>query len=142
MKTINPRLYVLLVGSICLSLVLPGIAAVDSQTTFFEETLFVGGSGPGNYSTIQSAIDTAGDNAHIYVFDDMAPYFEHIVIDKPLVLHGENRNTTIIDGSNTSDIISVYAEQVTIHGFTIQPIMRRRLYPVPGRKRFLNPWLI
>ena len=120
MKAKNPRMYLVLVGSICLSIVLPGIAAGDFQMTFFEEYLYVGGSGPGNYSTIQSAIDAAGDNAHIYVLDDNAPYYEHIVIDKPLVLHGENRNTTIIDGSNTSDIISVYAEEVTIQGFTIQ----------------------
>ena len=42
-----------------------------SSTSFFTEYYFVGGSGAGNYSTIQSAIDAAGETVVI----ESAPVF-------------------------------------------------------------------
>ena len=44
------------------------------------KTLYVGGSGPGNYSTIQAAIDNASDGETIFVFQ--GTYHENVVIDK------------------------------------------------------------
>jgi len=37
-------------------------------------TLYVGGSGPGNYTSIQDAIDDASDGDTVYVYDDSSPY--------------------------------------------------------------------
>ena len=79
------------------------------------DILYVGGTGPGNYSDIQEAIDNAenGDTIFVYVGD----YPANIVIDKSLILIGENREETIIqDGS---DGIFVFADKVTITNFTI-----------------------
>jgi len=79
------------------------------------ETLYVGGTGPGNYSDIQEAIDNAenGDTIFVYIGD----YPANIVIDKSIILIGENREETIIqDGS---DGIFVFADKVTITNFTI-----------------------
>ena len=81
-------------------------------------TLYVGGNGPGNYTTIQAAIDNATNGDTIYVFN--GTYYEHISISKQLILTGEHHTTTIIDGNHTDDVLTITANQVTITGFTIQ----------------------
>ena len=83
------------------------------------DILYVGGTGPGNYSSIQEAIDYALDGDIIYVYDDSSPYVENVVVDKSVVLQGENKDTTIIDGSGVDDVIFVSAKDVEITGFTI-----------------------
>ena len=86
----------------------------------FEDYLYVGGIGPGNYSKIQDAIDNSSDGDTIFVYDDSSPYYENIVIDKTINLIGENKNTTIIDGKNLSFVVIISADNVKISGFTIQ----------------------
>jgi parallel beta-helix repeat protein len=81
--------------------------------------LYVGGSGPGNYSKIQDAIDNASDSDTVFVFD--GTYFENIVIDKAIKLLGDNKNNTIIDGSSSNEsIIIIKANDISIRGFTIR----------------------
>ncbi|MBN2600083.1 MAG: right-handed parallel beta-helix repeat-containing protein [Candidatus Thermoplasmatota archaeon] len=80
--------------------------------------LYVGGSGPNNYSSIQTAIDDANNNDTVYVYHGI--YHGRISIPKPLRLIGENKTTTILDGEGINDIITVTTDYVTIHGFTIQ----------------------
>ncbi|MCD6481001.1 MAG: hypothetical protein J7L31_01850, partial [Thermoplasmata archaeon] len=58
--------------------------------------LYVGGSGPENYSKIQNAIDNASDGDTVFVYDDSSPYYENIVINKSINLVGENKDTTVI----------------------------------------------
>jgi parallel beta-helix repeat protein len=85
-------------------------------------TLYVGGSGSGNYTNIQSAVDAATDGDTIFVYDDSSPYYEHVVVDKAVNLIGENKDTTIIDGSRIGTVI-LLAEKaigVTVSGFTVQ----------------------
>jgi F-box protein 11 len=81
---------------------------------------YAGGSGPGNYTTIQEAITAAAPNGTVYVYDDHAPYYEHLTITKPLNLQGANKETTIIDGNGTGDVISIHADSCCITGFTVQ----------------------
>ena len=40
------------------------------------KTLYVGGSGEGNYTKIQDAIDDASDGDTVFVFNDSSPYIE------------------------------------------------------------------
>ena len=61
--------------------------------------LYVGGSGPGNFTNIQDAIDFAINGDTVFVFDDSSPYFENLIINKSINLLGEKRHTTIIDGN-------------------------------------------
>jgi len=82
--------------------------------------LYVGGSGPGNYSKIQDAMDNASDGDTVFVYDNSSPYYEHVVIDKSINLVGEERNTTSIDGGGSGCVVSINNDNVVISGFTIQ----------------------
>ena len=78
-------------------------------------TLYVGGSGPGNYSRIQEAIDNSNDGDTVFVYDDSSPYYENILISTPLTLRGEQKTSTIIKGE-----VNIYTHGVTLTGFTIE----------------------
>lgn len=83
-----------------------------------DETIFyVGGNGPNNYTSIQEAVDDAGDNDTVYVFN--GTYYEAVFINKSLRLIGENKTITILEGNGTRDIITIQADYVTVTGFTI-----------------------
>ena len=112
--------------SICLLLsivVLPTSGKVvekSSIPSFIGNILYVGGSGPNNYTTIQSAVDNALDGDTVFVYDDSSPYYENVVVNKSINLIGENRNTTVIDGSFNIYVLEIIEDGVTVSGFTIQ----------------------
>jgi parallel beta-helix repeat protein len=81
---------------------------------------FVGGTGPSNYSIIQDAIDAASNGDRIYVYDESAPYYEHLFIDKSIHLIGENKDTTIIDGNWSGEVVNIVGDETQISGFTLQ----------------------
>ena len=83
---------------------------------------YVGGSGPGNYTRIQDAIDNTSDGDTVFVYDDSSPYVEHIRITNEVSLVGENRNTTEIDApfQPTGACITIDADNVTVSNFTIK----------------------
>jgi parallel beta-helix repeat protein len=81
------------------------------------DTFYVGGSGPGNYSKIQDAIDDTTDGDMVYIYS--GTYYENVVVDKSLELIGDDRETTIIDGSGIGDVISINANWVNISGLTL-----------------------
>ena len=89
-------------------------------------TLYVGGSGPGNYSIIQHAVDNAssGDTVFVYsgIYNDYFPEnMACVLINKRhLSLIGENKYTIIIKGSIKGSIINVKKNHFTISGFTLQ----------------------
>ena len=83
------------------------------------DTLYVGGTGPINYSKIQDAIDNASNGDTVFVYDDSSPYYENVVVNKSINLKGENRDTTVIDG-NGSDVVYVSADWVNISAFTLR----------------------
>ena len=86
---------------------------------FDGNTLYVGGSGPNNYTTIQSAIDNALNGDTVFVYDDSAPYNENILIDKSINLIGEERDTTIIDGGIGKSVVNITASWVNISVFKL-----------------------
>jgi len=85
-------------------------------------TLYVGGSGPGNYSKIQDAIDNASKGDTVYVYHDSSPYREFIIIQTTINLIGENKYTTVIEGFNNirQHLIQINADGVRLHGFTVK----------------------
>ncbi|UCF49153.1 MAG: PKD domain-containing protein [Thermoplasmatales archaeon] len=87
-------------------------------------TLYVGGSGEGNYTKIQDAIDDASDGDTVFVYN--GTYCENIDITKNgLNLIGEDKNTTIIYAGNEIGNNAVKIENhnyITISNFTIQNV--------------------
>jgi parallel beta-helix repeat protein len=79
--------------------------------------LYVGGSGPSNYTSIQDAIDHASAGDTVFVYN--GTYYECLFLDKTIHLIGENRDTTIIDGEYIMSVISLYADECTVNGFTL-----------------------
>ncbi|UCD92566.1 MAG: right-handed parallel beta-helix repeat-containing protein [Methanobacteriota archaeon] len=80
-------------------------------------TLYVGGTGPLNYTTIQEAVNDAMWWDTVYVYS--GTYYEQVTINIGISLVGEDRNTTIINGSGVGRVIYVTSDWVTIRGFTI-----------------------
>jgi len=110
---------------------------VSSQGTW----LYVGGSGPGNYSRIQDAIDNASDGDTVFVYSGM--YCENINIPLTLCLIGENNTNTIIEGNETDVAVNITADYVNITGFCIQNswgggILIEARYATIAHNRFTN----
>jgi parallel beta-helix repeat protein len=80
--------------------------------------LYVGGSGPGNFSRIQDAIDNASEGNIVFVYSGF--YEENLLITTSIQLIGEGNNTTIIDGRASGTVVSISADDTMIQGFTIQ----------------------
>jgi len=81
--------------------------------------LYVGGSGEGNYSKIQDAVDNASSGDTIFVFDDSSPYHENIIINKSIFLIGEDKNLVVIDGDFKDMVITITTDDVFVSGFTM-----------------------
>jgi len=82
-------------------------------------TLYVGGTGAGNYTFIQDAIDDAYPGDTVFVFSGV--YLERILINKTISLVGEDGNVTIYGtGGMTHTVVNVSADWVNITGFTLQ----------------------
>jgi parallel beta-helix repeat protein len=72
------------------------------------------------YATIQDAIDAPQTlNGHV-IYVDAGTYYEHLIVSKSLTLVGEDKNTTVIDGSGTGRVVQITADYVSISNFTIR----------------------
>lgn len=80
-------------------------------------TLYVGGSGPGNFTTIQSAVDDASPGDTIFLF--AGTYEESVLVNKTLSLVGEDKDLTILESRSGRYVIQVTADWVNITGLTI-----------------------
>ena len=81
-------------------------------------TLYVGGSGEGNYSTINDAIKNASDGDTVFVYS--GTYFENLTVDKSINITGENKNSTIIDAKDKINSITIIVDWVNINNFSIK----------------------
>lgn len=88
------------------------------QPTATAGWLYVGGGGPGNYTTIQSAINIASNGDIIYVY--AGTYNENIIVDKTITLMGEDRDVTTIIGNNLNPTVEITAESINFQGFTVK----------------------
>ncbi len=116
-KTTGKSFFVLVILVSTLPFTLPGNASGIPRST----TLYVGGSGPGNYTTIQGALDAAQTGDSVYVFADSSPYYEHLTMQTwGITLKGESNTTTVIDGNYTGTVVTILTLAVQITNFTIR----------------------
>jgi len=75
---------------------------------------------PDDYPTIQQAITNAVEGDTIFVRSGM--YYENLIVSKMILLIGENKTNTIIDGYYLYEqsVVSITADNVWISGFTIR----------------------
>ncbi len=76
------------------------------------------GWGYDHFDNIQNGIDIVKENGTVYVYN--GTYYENVVIDKTINLIGEDKNTTVIDGGGSGDVVYVSADQVKISSFNIK----------------------
>jgi len=94
----------------------------DLKLLVFNEgnTLYVGGMGPGNYTSIQNAIDDANPSDTVFVYDDSSPYYEHLFLNKTINLVGEDRDGTVVDANHIGSVVRIYADGCLVSGFTLK----------------------
>ena len=96
-----------------IELVSPDFVYVDDD--FDENTT---GWGYDHFNNIQDGIDAVNESGTVYVFN--GTYYENVVVNKTIDLIGEDKNTTIVDGGESGDVVYVSADTVNITGFTIK----------------------
>jgi parallel beta-helix repeat protein len=103
-----------------LGLVINPSVAVDNPIKPISNgnTLYVGGTGPNNYTTIKEALLDSIHGDTIFVYN--GTYYENIEVDRAINLIGEDRNTTIISGLNQSTPVEITSRFVNFNGFTVQ----------------------
>ena len=78
--------------------------------------LYVGGSGPNNFTKIQDAVDNASEGDTVFVYK--GTYVGYVMISKTIRLIGEDKNTTVISGYFAYTVY-ILADGVNMSGFTI-----------------------
>ncbi len=93
---------------------------VRAPTTWYVDDV-AGSSGPDdpleNFTSIQDAIDNATDGDTVFVYN--GTYYENVVVDKSITLAGEDRESSIINGGGSGDVIYVNANGATINGLAV-----------------------
>ena len=72
---------------------------------------------PDDYPTIQDAINNAVDGDAIYV--KVGTYYENVVVNKTILLVGESRENTIIDGKGIGKVLELKVDGILVSNFTI-----------------------
>ncbi len=105
-KLLVVGIIVIFVGA---SIIPSTVGTIEKRTSF---------TNPTSRGYIQDLIDNASDGDTIYI--PSGTYYENIVINKSISLIGENKDTTVIDGNYSDDVVFISADWVNISSFTIQ----------------------
>ena len=73
---------------------------------------------PDDYATVQEAVDAANPEDTVYIRAGL--YHEHVTVDKALTIEGEHRDTTILCGQGSGDVLHLTASGVTVTMLTVR----------------------
>jgi len=82
-----------------------------------------------HFNRIQEGIGAVAENGAVCVFN--GTYYEHLVINKPIRLIGENKDSAIIDVGGSTDVIEINSDYTHISNFKI---INSGDYPYAGIK--------
>jgi len=74
---------------------------------------------PDDFPTIQAGINAAAAR-ELDVVVAPGTYPEHVVVNQSILLVGEDKETTVIDGTGTETVVNITADDVYLSGFTIR----------------------
>jgi parallel beta-helix repeat protein len=80
-------------------------------------TIYVDDDGGRDYTKIQDAINASSDGDTVYVYS--GTYYENLRVDNSIILTGQGRTSTIIEGCRSMYVIFVLIDNVQISGFKI-----------------------
>jgi len=92
---------------------------IETDTVFIDDDFNSGTPGWGVYcfDTIQHGIDIVETNGVVYIYNGI--YNEHLTIGKRIEILGENKDSTIVDGTNSGNVIYITTDSVTISDLMI-----------------------
>ena len=111
----------LTVGATILFICLAFTPEITADETNFGNILYVGGTGPGNYSRIQDAINDASEGDTVFAYS--GTYYENLLLyDKNMInLIGESKDNTVIDGGDKNNVIHInQCTEISISNFKIE----------------------
>ena len=82
------------------------------------KTFYVDDDGIADFTSIQSAINAAEEYDTVFVYAGI--YNEDIYIERPVYLRGEEKETTIINGTGEDNVVTIVGNYIEISNFTIQ----------------------
>lgn len=98
------------------------VAGADESKTNFSlttgNTLYVGGYGPDNYTSIQDAINNASNGDTIFIYP--GAYHENVFVNRRVSIIGANAKDVIVDGGGKDDVFYIAASHVKICNLTIK----------------------
>lgn len=95
------------------------LGALEIQRIEAEPTTWVvDDDGHRDFRVIQDAVNIAQQGDTVFVCN--GTYHEHVVTNKSISLIGEDRSTTVIDGSNVGTVVLVAADNVIVKGFAVR----------------------
>jgi len=112
----------LFVGLVLLVAIVVAAPGVTLGTTIYVDDDNVGGPWDGSaeypFRFIQDGVDQASADDEVYVYN--GTYYEHLMVLSTTKLLGQNKDSTIIDGSGSGDVLYISADAVTVTGFAVQ----------------------
>ncbi|MDD5778390.1 MAG: right-handed parallel beta-helix repeat-containing protein [Candidatus Thermoplasmatota archaeon] len=102
----------LLLTGVLLTSAAGGLTGVRPSGSAAGQILYVGGTGPHNYSTIQAALDVAVDGDTVFVYG--GTYHEQLVAGANVTLAGESAATTVVTGDFTGTVLRLEGKDVAL----------------------------
>jgi peptidylprolyl isomerase len=99
---------------------LQDVTILNAQLLPALRTWIVDDDGPADFHTIQGAINSPQVMDGDAIFVHNGTYPENVVVNKEVLLIGESREATVIDGGGNGIVLDINSNNVTATGFTVE----------------------